>query len=99
MCGAEQAKPLAAFDLRARCAGSPLCDRCGHPRSGHAGVFVRGVGARCCRPLGDFQSLSRYVCDCAGFRPIAGPLRDASFAEAVEPTAPLPRLRGGGARS
>lgn len=63
------------------CANSPLCDRCGHPRSDHGQVFVRGLVPGCRRVVGDFQTLSRAVCDCEQFVPIAGPLRDAAFAE------------------
>jgi hypothetical protein len=29
----------------------------------------------------DFQSLSSWRCDCSGFKPVRGALRDAAFAE------------------
>jgi hypothetical protein len=76
-----------------RCAGSPLCDRCGHPRGDHAHVFVRGGLGGCRREVGDFQSLTHWTCDCAGFRPVAGGLRDATFAGTDNAPAPLPPLR------
>lgn len=62
------------------CAGSPLCDRCGHPRSDHGQVFIRGVPAGCRREVGDFQSLTHWQCDCPGFRPVTTGLADAGFA-------------------
>jgi len=33
------------------------------------------------RAVGDFQSLTVGACDCEGFAPVRGRLRDATFAE------------------
>jgi len=44
----------------------------------------------CARRIGDFQTLSSTRCDCLGFRPLEGPLRDASFSA---PDEEAPRLR------
>ena len=64
-----------------RCAGSPLCDACGHPRREHAGVFDKA--ARLCRYLWhDHQSLTQVSCNCVGFVPITTSFRDAAFAVA-----------------
>jgi hypothetical protein len=62
------------------CAGSPLCDRCGHPRRAHTGVFRRG-GRSCARVRTDFQTGVRVSCGCEGFAPVDGPLRDAGFVD------------------
>jgi len=71
-----------------RCAGSPLCDRCGHARGMHTGVYDKS--ARSCRHIWfDFQSISKIGCDCAGFAPITGALRNAEFANAADDDTPL----------
>jgi hypothetical protein len=71
------------------CENSPLCDRCGHPRGDHAEVFVRGDDPGCRRLVGDFQTLSSWLCSCPGFRPVAGSLREAAFAEPDDDPKPL----------
>jgi hypothetical protein len=73
------------------CAGSPLCDRCGHPRGAHTGVFRPG-GRRCAHVWSDFQTGIRVPCVCDGFTPVDGALRDAAFA-AGETDDGLPPLR------
>ena len=76
------------------CAGSPLCNSCGHPRSDHVRVYVKGGKRECRRRIGDFQTLSSAPCDCAGYVPLAGALADAEFAQAeVAGEEPLPALR------
>jgi hypothetical protein len=82
--------PLAVCDA---CENSPLCDACGHPRGDHGQVFIRGVAPGCNWVIGDFPSLTQEPCDCAGFRPIRGAIRDAAFAEAQPEPAELPKLR------
>jgi hypothetical protein len=49
----------------------------------------------CDRQVGDFQTLTSKKCDCSGFRPIRGPLGEATFAmpNNEPPDAPLPPLR------
>jgi hypothetical protein len=78
-----------------RCENSPLCDRCGHPRADHTRVFVRQDPKGCARMIGDFQSGRSWPCECEGFRAIAGPLGNASFASAEPPPEAdqLPPLR------
>lgn len=72
---------IAGEDACPRCAASPLCDRCGHQRELHTGVFRDG--ARVCKHVWlDLQSLTKIACDCAGFAPLQGAFRDATFAEA-----------------
>jgi hypothetical protein len=83
-CGSLDARGLvviAGEHACPRCAASPLCDRCGHQRESHTGVFRDG--ARTCKHIWlDLPSLSKVSCDCSGFAPIAGSFRDASFADA-----------------
>jgi hypothetical protein len=88
-CGTDGVPATAPLAVCSACANSPLCDRCGHPRGDHAEVFVRGGDPACRRLLGDFQTLTSWLCPCSGFRPVAGPLRDAAFAEADDGPAPL----------
>jgi hypothetical protein len=77
-------------ELCPACENSPLCDRCGHPRSDHVRVYVRGGPAGCGKIVGDFQSMRTWRCACEGFRPVTGTLADATFATAeVEPLPPL----------
>jgi len=60
------------------CAGSPLCDRCGHPRAAHVGVFT--ASGRSCRHVWEEpQTGFRASCGCEGFVPIVVRLRDATF--------------------
>jgi hypothetical protein len=73
------------------CAGSPLCDRCGHRRADHSGVFRPG-GRRCGRVRVDFQTGVRVPCGCEGFTPVGGPLREANFLDR-DPDDGLPPLR------
>ncbi|MGH3055972.1 MAG: hypothetical protein ACRDL7_13440 [Gaiellaceae bacterium] len=79
-CGDELARARRPLEICAKCEDSPLCDRCGHPRSDHSQVFVRGVHIGCNRRIGDFQTLTSGPCDCEGFHPISGSLSEASFA-------------------
>jgi Zn-finger nucleic acid-binding protein len=66
-----------------RCAASPLCDRCGHQRESHTGVFRDG--ARMCKHVWlDLPSLSKLACECDGFAPVTGAFSDAAFAVADE---------------
>jgi hypothetical protein len=67
------------------CANSPLCDRCGHPRRDHTHVFVRGVAVGCGYVSFDFQALATSGCDCEGFAPVRGRLRDAGFVAGPDP--------------
>jgi hypothetical protein len=71
-----------------RCGGSPLCDRCGHQRRDHAGVFTSATGKSCRHRKCDFQSLSSVRCDCAGYVPRTTSFADAAFV-AAEPLPPL----------
>lgn len=59
-----------------RCGGSPLCDRCGHARKEHRGLFGGG-GQGCRERLYDFESLSASDCSCEGYL-----ARTRNFAEA-----------------
>lgn len=63
-----------------RCAGSPLCDGCGHPRQSHTGVFASG-GRTCNHVWLDLQSLTKVPCTCAGFAPVSAAFGDATFAQ------------------
>jgi len=93
-CGDELSRARRPLEICAACEGSPLCDRCGHPRSDHNHVFVRGVRVGCNRRLGDFQTGMTWSCDCDGFRPIVGGLSEASFAAASDyDDAPITKLR------
>jgi hypothetical protein len=84
ICGAT----VATWELRSasggggctRCEGSPLCSRCGHPRSEHFGVFG-GSDRHGCKikvPARDSLAVSR--CGCAGYVAASGPLAQAAFA-------------------
>src|SRR5262245_29592687 len=75
------------------CGGSLLCDACGHPRATNVAVYQRGKRSCTFRAV-DVQSLSHRECDCDGYVPVAGALRDAAFAQ--PDTGPIPRLRGPG---
>lgn len=93
-CGEELPRARRPFETCAACDNSPLCDRCGHPRSDHTQVFVRGVRLGCDYRVGDFQTLTSQPCECEGFRPITGRLSEASFATTgAEDDGPIPRLR------
>ena len=72
------------------CAASPLCDRCGHRRESHAGVFRDGK-RECDHVWLDLPSLTKVSCDCIGFAPVVGRFRDAHFAD--ETTKEEPPLR------
>jgi len=76
ICGAT----VATWELRSasggggciRCEGSPLCSRCGHPRSEHIGVFA-GSNRQACKikvHAGDSLAVSR--CGCAGYVATSG---------------------------
>jgi hypothetical protein len=80
---------LAAGDRACpRCAGSPLCDACGHPRESHHGVFARN-GRRCRHVWLDLPSLTKVTCNCEGFTPVVSSFREASFAAVDEDEPPL----------
>lgn len=83
-CGDELVRAREPFEICSNCENSPLCDRCGHPRSDHKAVFVRGRVAGCGRIIGDFQTLTSWRCGCEGFRPITGSLADAGFAASAD---------------
>jgi hypothetical protein len=78
-CGSELDRARESLAVCLSCADSPLCDRCGHRRSDHSRVFVRRNASGCAHVIRDFQSLSVRRCDCTGFKPVRGPLRDAEF--------------------
>jgi len=94
-CGAELDRARRPLEVCSSCEGSPLCDRCGHPRADHTRVFARRTAAGCRRVVGDFQSLSTWRCECEGFRPVSGALSEAAFADPdPDPlAAPLRRSR------
>lgn len=93
-CGDDLPRARRPLEICSKCENSPLCDRCGHPRSDHSQVFVRGVHVGCTKRVGDFQSGTSWLCDCEGFRPITGTLSDASFAVPDEnEEAGMPSLR------
>jgi hypothetical protein len=79
-CGSKLDRAREPLEVCRSCADSPLCDRCGHERGDHTHVFVKGGGASCSVVVRDFQSLSVSRCDCPGFAPVHGALRDAAFA-------------------
>lgn len=93
-CGDDLPRARRPLEVCAKCENSPLCDRCGHPRSDHSQVFVRGVHVGCDKRIGDFQTGTSWRCDCEGFRPITGSLSEASFAAADEESGmAMPLLR------
>ena len=92
-CGDELDRPRRPLEACARCENSPLCDRCGHPRSDHTRVFARRSRKGCTRIVGDFQTLRSWPCDCEGFRPIEGRLAEADFAASQVRATELPALR------
>jgi len=98
-CGSQLDRARRPLEVCPACADSPLCDNCGHARSDHRYVFISGGPAGCVVVLRDIQSLSARRCDCPGFAPVRGALRDAAFAEpGVDPlTLPL-RIVQRGAR-
>ena len=93
-CGDELPHARRPLEVCAKCEDSPLCDRCGHPRSEHSQVFVRGVPSGCSKIVGDFQTGAKWPCKCGGFRPITGELSEAGFATSEDQTETvLPPLR------
>ena len=82
-CGDTLSRARRPLEICPKCENSPLCDRCGHPRSEHTRVFVRAGRAACNRRVGDFQTLTSWACDCEGFRPVTGTLSEAAFAAAT----------------
>lgn len=96
-CGSTSARELVLVEGEMTCpacAGSPLCDRCGHPRRNHTGVFTP-AGRSCRHVWEEFQTGFRKACACEGFAPIVTELRDAGFT-AREATDGLPPLRVAG---
>lgn len=75
------------------CAGSPLCDRCGHPRAKHTGVFT-DLGRECRHVWEELQTGVRLPCRCECFAPVVTALRDATFV-ARDVSDELPPLRIG----
>jgi hypothetical protein len=82
-CGDTLSRARRPLEICSKCENSPLCDRCGHPRSEHTRVFVRNGRAGCNRRVGDFQTLASWACACEGFRPVTGALAEAAFAAAT----------------
>jgi hypothetical protein len=85
ICGAR----VATWELRSasggggciRCEGSPLCSRCGHPRSEHIGVFAGSNRQGCKIKVHARDSLAVSRCGCAGYVATSGqPLAQAAFA-------------------
>ena len=95
-CGDTLSRARRPLEICPKCEDSPLCDRCGHPRSEHTRVFVRDARTGCTRRVGDFQTFTSWACDCEGFRPVTGSLSEAAFAAAtpdLEDGAPILPLR------
>ncbi len=80
-CGDELPRARRPLEVCAKCENDPLCDRCGHKRSDHRQVLVRGEST-CNKRLGDFQTGMSWPCECEGFQPVKGLLSDATFASA-----------------
>jgi hypothetical protein len=83
LCGSRNDRQVvvrAGEHMCPRCAASPLCDRCGHRREDHTGVFI-AAGKTCTHRRYDVQSLSRIECPCEGFAPIQGSFAEATFAQ------------------
>jgi hypothetical protein len=90
-CGSRESRALVLVEGELacpHCAGSPLCDRCGHPRGLHTGVYDKHARS-CTHVWFDFPSLSNVACRCAGFVPVTGAFRDAEFANAPDDDTPL----------
>ena len=79
------------------CAGSPLCDQCGHPRAAYVGVFTSSERA-CQHVWEEPQTGYRATCSCDGFAPVVARLRDAAFTarEVGDDLPPLRIARPGG---
>ena len=95
-CGDTLSRARRPLEICSNCENSPLCDQCGHPRSEHTRVFVRDGRPGCNWRVGDFQTLTSWACDCEGFRPVAGSLSEAAFAETTPDSdcgAPIVPLR------
>jgi hypothetical protein len=90
-CGSRQGRALVLVEGELacpRCAGSPLCDRCGHPRGAHTGVYDKGT--RSCKHVWfDTPSLSKIACNCVGFEPVEGDISDAGFVNVPDDDTPL----------
>lgn len=78
-CGDELPRARRPLEVCAKCDNLPLCDRCGHERGDHTRVFIHGQ-CKCNKLVGDFQTGTSSQCNCEGFRPIRGPLSEATFA-------------------
>lgn len=90
-CGSREARALVLVEGELacpRCAGSPLCDCCGHARGMHTGVYDNRA-RRCKYVRVDFQTGWKVECNCAGFAPVTGAFRDAAFANAPDDDTPL----------
>jgi hypothetical protein len=95
-CGDTLSRARRPLEICSKCENSPLCDRCGHPRSEHTRVFVRDGRPGFNWRVGDFQTLTSSECDCEGFRPVVGALSEAAFAAATpdqDASAPILSLR------
>jgi hypothetical protein len=79
---------VALFELRdatsgsgcTRCEGSLLCERCGHPRPEHFGVYVGAKRHGCDYVVRSEDSLAQSRCGCDGYLRATRPLAEAAFA-------------------
>jgi hypothetical protein len=69
-------------DACPRCAASPECDRCGHPRSAHVGTFRDGRG--CAHVWVEEPATLTTGCACAGFAPAVSGSLDEDLLLVVE---------------
>ena len=98
-CGAT----VAIWELRdaaqgggcARCEGSPLCERCGHPRSEHSGVYAGARQRGCKVKIFALEDLAVSRCGCSGYQRATAPLAQAAFATEDVPVVDtaIPELR------
>jgi hypothetical protein len=84
VCGASDRRAAAAFGGGcARCAGEPLCRRCGHNRRDHRGVYESIAVHACGAATRDEFGWLVGTCGCAGYEPLGADeeLSAAPFAE------------------
>jgi hypothetical protein len=78
-----------------RCEGSPLCDRCGHPRREHYGTFGRSKSAGFRKKIYADDTLAVSRCGCEGYVRAHDGVRASRFVDEdvplVETT--MPKLR------